>query len=393
MSDETIIPPPPHPVEPVESSPEVRIAAQSVWQAIGAVLVTVILIWMVFKARSLVSMLVLSFFFSLALQPIVNRLHVRRGWRRGSAVGVVYLAGAAFTLFLIAVLIPAVAELASAIGANAQVWIGNLSDWLSDTFGWSSADLSQVGEGTQEAAAQVEGWATNAFGTILGIASAGIGLIFSLATIAMFTFYMTAEAPRIQRSFLSLLNSAEAQQRVGWTWDEAVRQTGGYFYSRAILMLINGTGFFFTMVAIGLPTNLALGLAVFAGFVSEFIPAVGTYIGGAVPIFVALAIEGLAPALVLLAYVLVYQQVENYWLSPKISANTMSLNGGVAFGAALAGGALAGPMGAFMALPVAALITSFMSTYASHHEVTYRSPYDDEYPPPDEASDELVENG
>jgi predicted PurR-regulated permease PerM len=78
--------------------------------------------------------------------------------------------------------------------------------------------------------------------------------------------------------------------------------------------------------------------------------------------------------------VLVYQQIENYWLSPKISANTMSLNGGVAFGAALAGGALAGPMGAFMALPVAALITSFISNYAAHHEVVYQSPFADEEP-------------
>jgi hypothetical protein len=77
---------------------------------------------------------------------------------------------------------------------------------------------------------------------------------------------------------------------------------------------------------------------------------------------------------VVLGYVLLYQQVENYWLSPKISANTMSLNGGVAFGAALAGGAIAGPMGAFTALPVAALISSFISNYIASHAVVYQSP-------------------
>ena len=80
------------------------------------------------------------------------------------------------------------------------------------------------------------------------------------------------------------------------------------------------------------------------------------------------------PALIVVAYAVVYQQIENYWLSPRISAKTMDLNGGLAFGAALAGGALFGPMGAFMALPVAALIVAFISHYRRPHEVVYVSP-------------------
>jgi hypothetical protein len=78
-------------------------------------------------------------------------------------------------------------------------------------------------------------------------------------------------------------------------------------------------------------------VAVFAGFVSEFIPAIGTYIGAATPILLTLAFQGLVAGVVVLGYALVYQQAENYWLSPRISTGTMSLNGGVAFGAALAG--------------------------------------------------------
>jgi predicted PurR-regulated permease PerM len=144
-----------------------------------------------------------------------------------------------------------------------------------------------------------------------------------------------------------------------------------------ILMVINGSGFFFTMVLVGLPVLFAIPLAIFAGFVSEFIPAVGTYIGGAIPVLLTLAVEGVAQALVVLGYVLIYQQIENYWLSPKLSAKTMTLNGGVAFGAALAGGAIGGPMGAFMALPVAALITSFLTHYRQPQEVTYHSIYED----------------
>lgn len=122
---------------------------------------------------------------------------------------------------------------------------------------------------------------------------------------------------------------------------------------------------------VGLPPGSALALALFGSFVSVFIPVIGTYIGGAVPVLLSIAFEGLTAGLIVLGYVLIYQQVENYWLSPRLSAKTMTLNGGIAFGAALAGGAIAGPMGAFTALPVAALITSFISNYLASHEVVY----------------------
>jgi predicted PurR-regulated permease PerM len=87
-----------------------------------------------------------------------------------------------------------------------------------------------------------------------------------------------------------------------------------------------------------------------------------------------------------LGYIVVYQQIENYWLSPKISAKTMELNGGLAFGSALAGAALFGPIGAFMALPVAALISSFIENYGHSYEVVYESTYGESQPAPSDES-------
>jgi predicted PurR-regulated permease PerM len=73
----------------------------------------------------------------------------------------------------------------------------------------------------------------------------------------------------------------------------------------------------------------------------------------------------------------------------------MTLNGGVAFGAALAGGAIAGPMGAFMALPVAALITSIISNAGKTYDVVYSSQYasKDEPTPPATSGDEVQPSG
>jgi len=364
--------------EPIEEKPfgdptpnfHISIGWQTIWKVIAAILITLLALWAAGEMSTLLSMLAISFFFSLAMQPAVMWLVDRYEWKRGAAVGVIYLSGFVATILMILVLIPAITQLASGIGESGAEWLTDASLWVENTFDveiWTPGTGEEIAQETEDA---LVNWAKGAFGSLLGVATSGIGLIFNLATIAMFTFYFTADAPRLQRSILSHMSPAN-QRRVGWTWDEAIRQTGGYFYSRMLLMLINGTGFFFTMILVGMPVGFALPLAIFGAFVSVFIPAIGTYIGGAVPIFLTLAVQGLTAALIVLAYVLIYQQVENYWLSPVISSKTMTLNGAVAFGAALAGGAVAGPMGAFVALPVAALVISLTSNFAKSYEVVY----------------------
>jgi predicted PurR-regulated permease PerM len=361
----------PRPQPPLEPLTRIEVDGRIIWQAIGAVLLTLFMIWAVRQASGLVSMVAIAFFFSLALNPGVRWLVDRYGWRRGSATGVIYVFGAIFVVLMVVIMIPSIAQLARVIGEQGAQWVSQFESWASETFGISLSGLDALAGSADETGTLITDFSDDAFGTALDIAAQGVGFVFSMATVAMFTFYFTADAPRIQRATLRLF-SPRMQERIGWTWDQAIVQTGGYFYSRLLLMLINGLGFFFTMVLVGLPVNLSLAMALFGSFVSVFIPVIGTYIGGAVPVLLSLAIQGLTAGIIVLAYVLVYQQIENYWLSPKLSAKTMTLNGGVAFGAALAGGAIAGPMGAFTALPVAALISSFISNYLASHEVVYQ---------------------
>jgi predicted PurR-regulated permease PerM len=243
-----------------------------------------------------------------------------------------------------------------------------------------------VTEGLAEAGGAVSEWAAAPFGRVVDLTSSTVSLLFNVATMALFIFYLSADAPRIEQAILRRF-TPKAQERISWTWDQAIVQTGGYIYSRMILMAINGLGFLGIASSSGIPTTTIVTLALFAGFVSEFIPAVGTYIGAAVPIALALAVLGVAQALVILGYALVYQQIENYWLSPKISSGTMTLNGGVAFGAAMAGGAIAGPMGAFVALPVAARVTSMLANDARSYELIEGPP--DAVPPREPGPDDL----
>ncbi len=80
-------------------------------------------------------------------------------------------------------------------------------------------------------------------------------------------------------------------------------------------------------------------------------------------------LESPARGLAVLVFIVIYQQVENYLLSPRITAKTMELHPAVSFGSAIAGGTLMGVPGALMALPFAATVQAFVSTYIHRHEV------------------------
>jgi predicted PurR-regulated permease PerM len=111
-----------------------------------------------------------------------------------------------------------------------------------------------------------------------------------------------------------------------------------------------------------------VALAVWVGLVSQFLPVIGTYLAGALPVLVALAIRP-STAIWLLGFIVLYQQFENYVLLPRVTARTMELHAAVAFGAAIAGAALFGPVGAILALPLAASVQSFLVMYGQRHEI------------------------
>jgi predicted PurR-regulated permease PerM len=200
------------------------------------------------------------------------------------------------------------------------------------------------------------------------VASVGafiLSLVFQVLTIGLFTFYLVADGPRFRRTVCSVL-TPRRQREVLAVWDIAIDKTGGYLYSRLLLAAVNAIATLVVLTVLGVP--FALPLALWQGFVSQFIPIVGTYIAAAIPLLVAL-LEDPISAIVFLVFVAIYQQIENYVLSPRITARTMQLHPAVAFAAALAGGSIGGLLGAFMALPAAAVIQAAISSYLTRHEV------------------------
>jgi predicted PurR-regulated permease PerM len=303
--------------------------------------------------------LVAALFLSFALEPAVNWL-VAHGWKRGVAAAVVLFGLGLLGLIGVALMVPLIIDQVQELIARVPGWLDQASVY---TQRWFDTKLTSDTILRQIASAQsdVRGIAAN-------VASVGaflLGLVFQVLTIGLFTFYLVADGPRFRRGVCSLLPQ-RMQRDLLAAWDVAIDKTGGYLYSRLLLAVINATFSFIVLQALGIP--FAAPLALWQGLVSQFIPVVGTYIAAAVPLLVAL-LEDPWKALWFLIFVIIYQQIENYLLAPRITAKTMQLHPAVAFGAALAGGSISGLLGAFMALPAAAVIQSTISTYLKRHEV------------------------
>jgi predicted PurR-regulated permease PerM len=339
---------------------------RSVWTLVGAVLLVLALLWFAFRARELIRILVLAQLFAFALEPAVTWLSEHRGWRRGAAAGAILAATIAAFLVLVILVIPPLARGVNGIVRATPGWIDELNAFGRRHFHTVLVSVSGR-TGSATAIENVSAYLKEHAGQLLGAAGGLLGAVFNVFAVGLFTFFLAAKGPEVRRALLSRMPPAR-QERVLFAINEAIRKMGGYLYSNLLLSVINGTLLLITLLLVGCP--FALPIAMFSGVVAEFIPLVGTYVAAVVPVTVTLAEVGVGGALIVLAELVVYQAVENYWLSPRVSQKTMQLNAGIAFGAAMAGGAVGGFVGAFFALPVAAVVQSFIATYSRRYEVT-----------------------
>ena len=315
------------------------------------------------QIRSLILWLIAALFLSFALEPAVNWL-VKHGWRRGLATLAVLAFLALLVVVLIASMVPLVLGQVQSLIDKVPSWLDRLAPRAKE---WFNIDISTAAvlDSLKNLNTHVGDIAKNVAGNVLGFGTAILGAIFQMATIALFTFYFVADGPRMRRALCSAL-PPKRQRDVLFAWEVGIEKTGGYLYSRLLLGAISGTCFFILLKILGVP--FAVPLALWMGVVSQFVPVVGTYIAAALPLLVAVLVRPV-DALIVLIYILIYQQVENYLLSPKISAHTMQLHPAVAFGAAITGASIGGAVGAFLALPAAAIIQGVGGTYIRRHDI------------------------
>ena len=307
---------------------------------------------------SLFTNLVIALFVSLMLEPMIAWL-VRHRWRRGAATGVVMGGAIVAIIGMIALFgtmfVTQVIALAKSIPSTYE----NIRAWADESFGFELPEKEKL------LGQAIDGWGDDIASSALGIGSSLLGFVFAVMTIGLVVYYLCAAGPRFRAAICSWL-APKNQVTVLHLWDVTQVKVSGFINSRLALAFLSTIFTLVFLMILKIPYSLPLAL--FTGIVSQFVPTIGTYIGGALPVLLALA-QSPVKALAVLVFIVVYQQIENYIFSPKISEKALEMNPAVAFVVVLAFGAVFGALGAFLALPVAATIQAVASTYLRRHEL------------------------
>jgi predicted PurR-regulated permease PerM len=315
------------------------------------------------RLSSLFVLVAISIFLSLAIEPGVNRL-ARRGWKRGSATALILFGVLAlFLIFVVAIGTLVGSQIADLL-TNSETYISDTVKTINDTFG-TNIDAAEIIADFNDNDGAVQEFIRDQRDNALRLSVAALGVMLQLLSVLLFTFYLVADGPKMRRAICSRLTPAR-QERVLRTWELAGDKTGGYLYSRALLALFSAIFHWIVFQSLGTPAPVALALWV--GIVSQFLPVVGTYLAGVLPVLLTFLDSPLKAGIVLGAIVL-YQQIENYLFSPRITARTMELHPAIAFGAALGGAAVLGAVGAVLALPGAAMAQALISDWGDRHKV------------------------
>lgn len=315
------------------------------------------------KLSSIFLLLLVSVFISLALEPAVNRL-ANRGMKRGSATALLLVSLVVVVLGFIAAMGTIVGQQVADLLSNSEKYVNDTVKLINETFN-SHIDPAAVNEKITDPNGPIQEFIRAQRGNAFKVSVQAMGAIFQGFSVLLFTFYFVADGPRLRRVICSRLNPTR-QRALLDAWDLAVTKTGGFLYSRALLAVLSAFFHWIVFQAVGAPAPIAM--AIWVGLISQFLPVIGTYLAGVLPVLLTF-IDSPSKALIILVFIFIYQQIENYLFSPRITARTLELHPALAFGGALAGAAVLGPVGAILALPAVAMGQALISAWGTKHEV------------------------
>lgn len=319
--------------------------------------------WVVGVVQHFLFLILLAWLAAIALEPAI-RWFLRRGVRRSRATAAVGVPVVAIVVGLVVVFEQMLFDQVAQLVQSAPATVASIVDQLNSTFGLR-LDSAQILVTLKLEPDQIQGVANDLALGALGWLGSLISVVFDVVTVAVFTFYIAAAGPRLIQEVAVWLPPGR-QLILGEIWDIAEQKTGGYVASKVVLAALSAFfhGVFFLLI--GLPGWLPLALL--AGITAQFVPVIGTYIGVAAPVVVALADQPIDAVWIVL-FAIVYQQIETYLLTPRISRRTMEVNPAIALAAVFVGAAIWGPIGAIIGVPIAAVVVSVIQTYGRRYEL------------------------
>jgi predicted PurR-regulated permease PerM len=208
------------------------------------------------------------------------------------------------------------------------------------------------------------------YGSTVGssVVFAGQGLLRTLGhifVIFFFTYYLISEGDGWRVKLKESLPDSVSTS-IDQVWTIGVSKAGGFIVAKVILGVLASIVLSVSFLIIGLPSPIALGVA--AGILSQLIPVVGTFLGGLVP-FIASISLGTTAMIATVLVLLIYQVIENYFVSPRVTKSTMEIHPAIAVFSTLFGAYTLGGVGAILALPVAATVQGVIGTIVKNRKL------------------------
>jgi predicted PurR-regulated permease PerM len=320
----------------------------------AVVLGALFLLWQV---RTFIGWFVIALFLAAVLNPAVNWLQRRhRMMKRPLAIGLTYLGLVVALLFVVGIFLPLLVDQVNGLinfvsaaakapegpteyirGIAKQNGLGGLLTTFSD-------QLAQLRH-------QLGDLLRNLFSSTGTIVVSIAGVVAALATVLTLTFFLILGSERYVNAGVGLFPEAH-RPLVRRLLQQSAGAISGYITGNLAISVICGVTTFVVLLILGMPYAAPLALLV---AVLDLIPLVGATLGGALLVIVGLFVEPWK-AVVLLVYIVVYQQVEGSVLQPIVYSKAVQLNGLVILIALLVGGQLLGIPGALLAIPVAEII-------------------------------------
>jgi predicted PurR-regulated permease PerM len=291
-------------------------------------------------------------FLALVFEYPVRFVMARTGMSRGLAATVTVL-GTAVGVFVFALLL-----LVPFVGGVRDVLheLPATVEQLRESDELSSLGDSGAAENVQEGADNVAASVPDAISKVLGIAGSFFGVFLALFTILFICLFLLSDVANLKRSLASVLMPGDDERWLN-VWERVTTSISRWAIGVVVIAAIAGTTQGLTAWLLG--SSFAVGLGVIAGLL-DMIPNIGATIAGVVLVPVLWAEEGLTAAVIMLVVLLVYQQVENNVLTPKIQGRAVNLSGFFIIVAVTLFGALLGVLGALTAVPLAATIQIFV---------------------------------
>jgi predicted PurR-regulated permease PerM len=301
-------------------------------------------------ARHVIAWIVIALFLALALDPLVRLIERRTPLGRGLSITAAYLL---ILIVVVAVGWTFVPKLVDEVNGFAQA-LPHYVDQLTHGRG-RLGFLERKYHVVEKVRQQVDNGGTSKVlglsGAALSVTKSVITIIAAAVTIVFLTFFMLLEGGDWVERCYSLLpeQSRPRWRRVG---HDIYRTIGGYVTGNIVISLIAGASITVVLLIMGVPYAVALGLIV---AVLDLIPLAGATVAGVIVTVVAF-LHGVPAGIVVVAFFVVYQQLENHFLQPVIYGRTVELSPLAVLVSVLVGAELAGILGALAAIPVAGAI-------------------------------------